>query len=370
MGGERKRPVHATGRATARPRHGPVPAGLALGLLVVLAGLLAVAAWRAPQLWVPAYLTAWLAAVAAPMGAAVLLLVHELTGGAWAERLAPALRTLAAAVPPLALLFLPLLPAAGLIYPGPEARHGAPDVIALYQNLPGFVARALAILLVWSVIARAALALSCRAGRRRKPLAGLLLIAYGVSVSFAAFDWIMGLEPEWHSTALSWSLATLQVVAALAACALARGPALADERRSDLAKLLFATLLGLGYLWFMQFLVIWSGNLPHKVAWFLPRVEGTWLWILVAALLIGLVAPLALLLTRKGRRDGRCLAAAGGLGLAGLLLLLAWQVLPAFEGGLFALLLSVLMTAALTIVLRFVAPLLAAERLWRSEVRQ
>lgn len=344
--------------------------GLALLCLVLLGLALGYAAWRAPAAWLPAYLTAWLAAAAPAMGGALLLLIHELTGGAWGERLAPALRALAAAMPPLALLFLPLLAAVGFLYPGAGGRPEAPEVMALYQNVPGFVARALAILLAWSVVAWSALALPHRARQRRKPLAAALLILYGVAVNFAAFDWLMGLDRHWHSTAIGWSLATLQIAAGLAACALARPPGLDERSRGDLAKLLLATLLGLGYLWFMQFLVIWSGNLPHKVAWFAERAEAPWRWIVVAALLAGLIAPLGLLLRRRGRTGELWLAAAGGSALLGLLLLLAWQVLPAFGAGLPGLAAALLMTAALALLLRLVAPTLAGGRPRRAELRR
>ena len=44
----------------------------------------------------------------------------------------------------------------------------------------------------------------------------------------------------------------------------------------DLGKLLLALVMLWSYFAFSQFLIIWSGNLPEEIRWYLPRTHGAW----------------------------------------------------------------------------------------------
>jgi hypothetical protein len=61
----------------------------------------------------------------------------------------------------------------------------------------------------------------------------------------------------------------------------------------DLGNLLLMYVLTWAYLAFMQFLIIWVGNLPREIAWYVPRLQTGW----VALGVILVVASLA-----SGRR--------------------------------------------------------------------
>ena len=43
--------------------------------------------------------------------------------------------------------------------------------------------------------------------------------------------------------------------------------------------MLAAAVLAWLYLHFMQYLVIWYGNLPEEIRWYQHRAEGGWLWL-------------------------------------------------------------------------------------------
>ncbi|MEQ8349601.1 MAG: hypothetical protein RIB84_26510 [Sneathiellaceae bacterium] len=276
----------------------------------------------------PAWLAAWCALSGIPMGAAALLLIHRLTGGDWGRDLAPVLRPAARAMPLLALLFLPLLLDLPSLYPWAAGAAVPPDVAALWLNGPGFTLRALAILALWSGLSWLATTPDLRPGA-----AAALLCLYAVTACMAGIDWLMSRDPAFHSTAFGAAFASGQVLTGLAWAAAAAGGALAGPVRQDLARLLFGVLPAFAYLWFMQALVTWSGNLPEKSAWFADRLAWPWQGVLLASVLAGLAAPLALLLTRRGRRSGPALRVAGALALAGMALLSLWQVrpeLPAF----------------------------------------
>ncbi|MFC3230619.1 hypothetical protein ACFOGJ_25450 [Marinibaculum pumilum] len=274
----------------------------------------------------PAWLAAWCLLAAVPAGATALLLLHALTGGRWGDALAEALRPAARAMPLVALLFLPLLFDLAALYPwaAGEARPDLPpDVAAAWLNPAGFTLRAVAILLLWSLLGWLA-----ASPRLRPALAAPALAVHSVAACIAGFDWLMSRDPDFHATAFGAAFAVSQLLAALAWCAFAAAPKLRPDERSDLGKLLLGVLAGFAYLWFMIFLVAWSGNLPAKAAWFLARIEGPWLGILLALLAGGLLLPLGLLFTDAGRRAAGALRPAGVLVLAGLGLLQLWLVRP------------------------------------------
>jgi hypothetical protein len=56
------------------------------------------------------------------------------------------------------------------------------------------------------------------------------------------------------------------------------------------------------YLSFSQYIIIWSGNLPEEIPWYLRRSRGGWQWIAVALALFHFAIPFFLLLVRRYKR--------------------------------------------------------------------
>jgi hypothetical protein len=302
--------------------------GLVLSLLAAaaLAALAALAAWSGLPVW-PGYLFAVLTGLCLPLGALMLLATAELTGGAWTRDLGPALRLQAAALPALALLVVPPLLVQPAIWPWAAPPETLSHLVRLktgYLNEAFFAARAVFYLLAW--LALAALLLRTSATRRPR-LGAAALIVLALTVSFAAVDWGMSLEPAFSSAVYGWLFATQALVAAYALALLASGAA---QGRAALGDLLAAGVVLWAYMTFFQYLVAWTANLPHAAAWYLARGSFPWdLAIWLAALLHGLVPAVALL--APGLR-GRAAAqrAAALCVLVGWVLHLAWLVLPAF----------------------------------------
>ncbi|MEX1097784.1 MAG: hypothetical protein WED34_17200 [Planctomycetales bacterium] len=161
-----------------------------------------------------------------------------------------------------------------------------------------------------------------------------------LTVTFAAFDWLMSLDPRWYSTAfgavvaLGGAVAALAVAAGLMSCLGVWPPVhgLAPERlRNDMGNLLLAFVMLWAYLSFSQYLIIWSGDQPSEIEWYLHRVTGFW-----GALAIGLIAlhfalPFLALLSRDLKQDPRWLG-----GIAGLLIVMHvadvyWTTVPAYS---------------------------------------
>lgn len=237
---------------------------------------------------------------AGPIGAVLMLAVARLTGAHWA----PLARALPAmpAVPVLAL---------GLLAGG----AALPAHLATWQAAP-FVA-------VRGVAAAAALAWAGArlAAGASATFAGVTLALYAWLVTPVATDWLMAGEPG-HSVSAAGMMLFVQQIAA--ACAMALVAGWGGERlRGDLAKLLVAAALGLCYLAYMDYLVIWFGNLPGRVPFYAARGGPAGGAVVVVALLLGLVLPVALLVARPGE-PGRRPAAASAL--AGLFVFDAWWI--------------------------------------------
>ncbi len=256
------------------------------------------------------------------LGALALLAVGTLTGGRWLAAMRPGLAPAAATVPAFLLVGLPLLPAMRGLYPWvtqPEA--AAPGVAALYLNPAGWLLRSALALAGWSV-----LALLLRRDGAPRLVAALGLCFHAVAVSMVGMDWVVSATPRFVSTAFGTALAVTQMFAALAWVAVLR--VVPAARAADLGALLLAATLGTLYLGFAQYLVIWYGNLPAQVPWYVARQASWWGWLDGAAVALSALLPFGVLLRQRWRADPGALQRVGGAVLVGLLLHLAWLVAP------------------------------------------
>jgi hypothetical protein len=167
--------------------------------------------------------------------------------------------------------------------------------------------------------------------QRSAKFSSAALIVYGLSVSLASLDWIMSLMPLWYSSVFGLLIGTGQMLGGLAL-----GIVLAATMRTrpaplvfrDLGNLLLMYVMTWAYLAFVQFLIIWAENLPHEIAWYLPRLHGGWLavgWMLTLFLFF---APLLILLSRQAKESPRLLGWLSAALLAMLLIDAWWLVLP------------------------------------------
>jgi hypothetical protein len=303
---------------------------LAIGVAVLLvaSGLLAALGRLMP---IAPLLRGWLVAFAIfgsiPIGSVIWLLIHRLTGGEWGIAAAPVLRPAAAMSPMLIVAFVPVLAGLHQVYPWAANPTTIPaDVAHWYLNGTSFVLRSLIALIGWSY-----LALLFSAGPGSRLLAGLGLAFFGLTISLVAVDWYLSLEPHYVATAFAAMIAVQQLLMAVAVTALI-GPTMIEGKvAGDLGALLLATLLGVVYLGFMTFVVAWYGDLPEKASWFSERSSSGWMSVLMMALVVGVVAPLGMLLREHVRRNRHGLRIASVLILIGTALHFVWLLVPAFD---------------------------------------
>lgn len=301
-----------------------------------------------------AMLGAWLAAaifaLSLPLGALTILMVHGLTGGRWGDTVRPALRTMTAMLPFALVLLVPVLMRLDLVFPWAGADSAIlPQKVReklAYLNVPFFLLRfaacaAIWLVLAWMVIDATGEEASSNDGSGKKFALGLILQACAVSVF--SIDWMLSLEPEFSSTIYALCEASAEVVGAFAVAILMLAAKRAvevlpggDEETSlseDLANMQFGFLLTWIYLAFMQWLIVWGGDLPDEIHWYLIRGDNGWQYLLYVLIALQ-VAAFAGLLNRDLKRSHAGLVWLAGITLAGHFADVFWRIRPPlFAGG-------------------------------------
>ena len=323
----------------------------AAGVVLALLGV-----WLNLAQFFRAYLVAYLFWSGLSLGCLALLMLHHVVGGAWGAMIRRLLEAGTRTLPLMVVLFVPLLYGLTTLYSWARPEVVAHDVLLQhksgYLNVPFFVQRAAAYFAIWLIVMfflnhwsrqqeRVAGAPQERHVQRRlRLLSAPGLMLYVLTVTFAAVDWVMSLEPHWYSTLYGVVILVGQILAALALAIvlitqLAEVPpvstVLTPQHLHDLGNLLLAFVMLWAYIGFSQFLIIWSGNLPEEVPWYIHRTQGGWEWLGRFVLLLHFGLPFVVLLSRTSKRRAQVLGRlAAGL-LVMHLLELFWLVLPAFS---------------------------------------
>lgn len=318
-------------------------AGLSLALI---------AAFGDPEHFWPSYLFAHLFWLGLSIGSAAVVMLHHLTGGRWGFAIRRVLEAGARTIPLMAVLFVPIFFGLSHLYEWTHAEVVAADEVlrhkSRYLNVPFFSLRAVLYFVVWIALAHLVTKWSYgqdrtgdpRLSQRIRTLAGPGLVLYGGTITFAAVDWVMSLEPHWYSTIYGIKFILGQVLTAFAAAILlaawlSRTRPLSEIATSDafhdLGNLLLAFVMLWAYVTFSQFLIIWSGNLPEEIPWYLRRTQGRWEVVAGLTVVFHFLIPFLLLLSRAVKRNVRTLAALAGMILIMRVVDLYWIVMPAFE---------------------------------------
>ncbi len=322
----------------------------------LVAGGVALAACAAgavasPGAFFRSYLFAYVFFTGLSLGCLSIVMLHHSTGGAWGIPIRRILESGTRTLPLVAILFLPIALGMKHLYPWARPEEVAKDALlqakAAYLNVPFFLARAAFYFAVWIAIAYQVNRWSLEQDRAGSPaltrklqlLSAGGLVAYGLTMTFASIDWVMSLEPHWFSTMYGVLYIAGQALNALAfvtaALVLMSGekPFSGFVRPShfhDLGKLLLAFVMFWAYVSFAQYLIIWAGNLPEEIPWYLRRLHGGWGWLGVALVVLHFALPFLLLLPEGANRNARILASVAGLVVLMRLVDVYWLVRPVF----------------------------------------
>jgi hypothetical protein len=318
---------------------------------VFLLALVAIA-FVNPTRFFQAYLVGWTFWTGISVGSLALLMLQHMTGGGWGFVIRRVLEAATRLLPIMAVLFIPVIIGAHSIYEWTHQdvleAHPVVKFKTPYLNVTFFIIRAVVYFAVWIALAyllnRWSLAQDRTADNRytknMRVLSGPGMVALIFTVTFASVDWYMSLEPEWFSTiygfifVAAWALSALAFVIAVMASLTSQDPmkrVVAPLHFHDLGKLLLALVMLWSYFAFSQYLIIWSGNLPEEIGYYIERTHGIWGAIIIAIGILHFAAPFLFLLSRDLKRNPRRLVLVAVLVLVMRMIDLLWMLEPAFH---------------------------------------
>jgi hypothetical protein len=328
--------------------------GLIAGFWGLLAGV--IGAFLNVDQFLRSWLIGFLFCLGLSMGALGLLMLQYMSGGQWGLVTRRICEAATRNLPFVALLFIPLLFGLPRLYPWAVPGAAQTDHViqmkSLYLNVPFFIIRAIVFFAVWTLGSwllnswsaaqdRGEVAVHPADTRRFSAISAPGLVIYVVTMSFAAIDWIMSLDPHWYSTIFGFILVAGQGLAGFA-LVIAVLSALSDVEPLatylsarlhflDLGKLLLAFVMLWAYFSFSQLLIIWSGNLPEEIPFYYVRFHGGWQYVSALILVGHFTLPFILLLSRDLKRRPNLLAQVA-IGILFMRVVdLVWLVEPMFK---------------------------------------
>jgi hypothetical protein len=304
------------------------------------------------------YLFAYLFWLGLVLGCLSVVMLHHLTGGRWGFPIRRFLEAAIATLPLMLVLFVPLLFGLHDLYAWARPEEIVASKILqhkhVYLNPPAFTARAGFFLVLWIVMASLLNKWSFQQDttpdpaptRRLRTLSGPGIVVYPITATFAYVDWVMSLEPDWYSTMFFVIILAGQVLSALAFMImllawLGRHEPLAGvvtpTHFHHLGNLLLAFVMFWAYVAFGQLLIIWSGNLPYEIVWYLHRSAGGWKWIVVFLALFHFFIPFCVLLSRRTKIRVAALTIVAAAVFGAHAVDVFWLVAPSFHPAGFAL---------------------------------
>lgn len=289
---------------------------LAVGVVLIGAG------WATGKHFYFSYLVGYMGVLGICLGALFFTMVQHITRAGWSVTVRRLAENIAGTLPYLLLLFVPILFGFDTLFHHWVHPDPADTVLAgkaAWLNKPFFFVRVAIYFACWIGLAwyfrskslqqdeTGDPAISLRLARVAAP--GLLLFA--LSTTFAAFDWIMSLDPHWFSTIFGLTyfsggfMAFVAFTILLARWLGRRGylrEAITTEHYHDLGKFLFAFMVFWTYTNFSQYMLIWYANLPEETRWFADRAKDGWGAVGTILVFGHFFIPFAFLMSRHVKR--------------------------------------------------------------------
>jgi hypothetical protein len=327
--------------------------GIAGFLLAVVGGLLG-----GFNQFFQSYLVSYVDWIGLSLGSLAILMLHFVGGGRWAGTIRRILEASTKTIWLMALLFIPIALGPVLFGVGNLYSWANPAAVAADPNLqyksfylnPGFfILRAVVMFAIWFLVVYFLARWSRQeengdplARRKEGRLSSAGLILYFITVTIAAFDWIMSVFPSWNSSIFGLLIAASQALASMgfALVILPQMPgfhagemdphSIKTKLLRDLGALELTFVVLWAYLSFFQLLIIWAGNIPQETAWYATRISNGWLPVALLIALVQFILPFLALIPMRVRSN------LGLLNLIALIILVInwvnyyWIIIPAF----------------------------------------
>jgi hypothetical protein len=333
------------------PNDNTAPAGLArlgrVGALLAVIGLIGIVIGALMVQGDPvrlkyllqSYLFGWVLAMMLALGCFGWMLVHYMSRGVWGMPTVRLFEAGAKTLPLMLLLFVPILIWHKGLYPwaNPDLVYGNPALgikpdetlmhRAGYMNITMFTFRTFVYFGIWSFFTFIQTRLSIRLDETgderiavfRQRMSAFGFVLFVVTLTLAFTDWIMSLDSHWFSTIYGFWFLDFVALAAMAFVTLIvcryqmahREPydtMVTTQVIRDLGNLLLTAVMVWAYFSVSQWIIIWSGNLPDEVTFYLRRNSGTFLLVGAANIIFSFFVPFVLLLSGNTKRRPQLLA--------------------------------------------------------------
>ncbi|MFK7960451.1 MAG: quinol:cytochrome C oxidoreductase [Phycisphaerales bacterium] len=319
-------------------------AGTGAGL-IILSVILAFATGVSKDRFFKSWLVAFMFVLAISLGGLFFTVVQHMTRAGWSVSVRRIAEAFASNLTWIWILFLPILVAAlmgggKVLYPWMDPAKLDPANVEKFDFLyahkspwlnAGFWAvRAVVYLGIWAFLGWFFFNRSVRQDHdgdkahthAMQRLAPLAIIAFALTLTFAAVDWVMAIEAHWFST--MWGVYFF----AISACGffsalpitmylLQRSGRIENdvtkEHFQDMGKLLFGFgVVFHAYIGFSQFMLIWYANIPEVTGWYITRTSGPWLPLMYLLPIGHFAIPFVLLVTKHTKRIPAVLALIAG----------------------------------------------------------
>ncbi len=323
-------------------------------LLVGLLGLAATIAgyFVAHEHFFQSYLLAFVFWVSLPLGSLCILMIHQVAGGTWGFSIRRLLEAGSRTLPLMFVFSLPIL-FLGIheLYEWSHTEVVANDALLTYKvpylNDSSFIIRTFVYFAIWGVFTfllnkwsrQQDLTEYTYPTYRTQKLSGPGIVVFFLSVTMASVDWIMSLEPHWFSSIfgivyiigqglITWAFMTIVSVKLSDKAPLNK--LLTSQRLSDLGTFMLGTVMLWAYTSFSQLLIIWSGNLPEEITWYITRLEGGWEYIGYGLILFHFAIPFLFLISSTMKAKTKVLVLFAMWILVAHFFELLWQTRPSF----------------------------------------
>jgi hypothetical protein len=270
------------------------------------------------------YLVAYVFWASIMLGALFFTMLNHISGATWNIVLRRILEHVMNTVPLMAILFLPVLLGLHDLYHWSHEEVVANDALLQkktpYLNAPFFIIRALLYFSIWYVLSKTLFRTSIIQDedfqpaqiKKMRKISAPGIVLFAITSTFAAFDWLMSLDPHWYSTIFglyifAGSFLSILAVLVIFGLALRNKKILHDvitvEHYHDLGKYLFGFTVFWGYMAFSQYFLIWYANIPEETIWYLHRWEGTWKYITMLLVFGHFLLPFITLMPRAAKRN-------------------------------------------------------------------
>jgi hypothetical protein len=283
-----------------------------------------------PDEFFSAYLLSFMAWLGVTLGSMAILMIRHLTGGGWGVVIRRVMGAAMRCIGLMTVFFIPIV-VFGLphlyIWARPlnsvadlRLQAHLKDITTTYLTVHGFIVRAAIYFAIWNLLSYLLTKWSAEGDhpgardntQRFKAVSGPGLILYAFTISFAAIDWIMSIDPSWISTIYGLLILIGEVLSAMCFAVvieriLVRYKPMSELLRPDFVhdhgKWMMAFTMVWAYFSFSQWIIIWAGNLPDEISWYMTRLSGGWALVGLWLAVFHFAVPFALLLSRPFKRD-------------------------------------------------------------------